>query len=648
MANLPPDRTVWLGGLPSWLSSEELYHWCCSTTWPVYAEVAPSGHSLTFGYVIYSSQEEAEEAVTALPAGVAGYRVSKRPWQGKGSVQQQLANATAASKSLAVKGMLPWQRRQQARAGSSKGAGSSKDPPRAPSTTSSDEQEESESEEDDEVIEPEGARAATLLAARRRGEALLRAEAEQKRRLKEKERAKEQKRLRRAEEEERRKRRRKEEEMIQLATRRKLPGLGDPAHPNMRCSFWVLNTAASCSTVAVASMGVMKKPAAKKAATLPPEVTEALEVVPGVEQEDDPAEKHEEEADKEADQADPEGAEEEENLERTSPGVAPGGGSGGGKTSKSLAEKAKGWAAQSATEDEGRDQVKARKYRKLCDSGAIPSHIQEAIEKSSSRSGKSKLINALFVKDGNGQLVMNPKDPVFSSTKTASHENYGKDERLGKPRHVFLWETYHGNESALQQGIDTGAVDCWTVGGVEMCSYRTLKSGMAKKVSDNHNLHGGEQKLSKGAFGEVSAALDDLSFDFDDAGSHAICDVASSSASGSKAAQKMLESGKLSDKQRAVLVEAKEAVDKLHGTGMKMAQKCKSDEDRLNFKAVLLELKDWSHKQEHALAWDELPSGEAISEQSFAAFVKEQAAAVTTLNEKVEQFRALLKTRKEL
>ncbi|CAE7251677.1 unnamed protein product [Symbiodinium sp. CCMP2592] len=599
MANLPPDRTVWLGGLPSWLSSEELYHWCCSTTWPVYAEVAPSGHSLTFGYVIYSSQEEAEEAVTALPAGVAGYRVSKR------SVQQQLANATAASKSLAVKGMLPWQRRQQARAGSSKGAGSSKDPPRAPSTTSSDEQEESESEEDDEVIEPEGARAATLLAARRRGEALLRAEAEQKRRLKEKERAKEQKRLRRAEEEER-----------------------DPAHPNMRCSFWVLNTAASCSTVAVASMGVMKKPAAKKAATLPPEVTEALEVVPGVEQEDDPAEKHEEEADKEADQADPEGAEEEENLD--------------------LAEKAKGWAAQSATEDEGRDQVKARKYRKLCDSGAIPSHIQEAIEKSSSRSGKSKLINALFVKDGNGQLVMNPKDPVFSSTKTASHENYGKDERLGKPRHVFLWETYHGNESALQQGIDTGAVDCWTVGGVEMCSYRTLKSGMAKKVSDNHNLHGGEQKLSKGAFGEVSAALDDLSFDFDDAGSHAICDVASSSASGSKAAQKMLESGKLSDKQRAVLVEAKEAVDKLHGTGMKMAQKCKSDEDRLNFKAVLLELKDWSHKQEHALAWDELPSGEAISEQSFAAFVKEQAAAVTTLNEKVEQFRALLKTRKEL
>ena len=84
MANLPADRTVWLGGLPSWLSSEDLYSWASSTTWPVFCEVAWSMHSLTHGYCIYSTAEEAQEAVQQLPTGVAGYRVSKRPWKGKG------------------------------------------------------------------------------------------------------------------------------------------------------------------------------------------------------------------------------------------------------------------------------------------------------------------------------------------------------------------------------------------------------------------------------------------------------------------------------------------------------------------------------------------------------------------------------------
>ena len=243
--------------------------------------------------------------------------------------------------------------------------------------------------------------------------------------------------------------------------------------------------------------------------------------------------------------------------------------------------------------------------------------------------------------------MMNCKDPVFSSTKEATHSNFGKDQRLGKPRHVFLWEVYHGNEAALQQGIDSGAVEVWSVGDQEMCSYRTLKSGIMKQVSDKHKLSGGDTKLNKDSFAEVAAALDSLSFDFDDSGSQPLT-LGEGGSSSSAGAQKMLESGKLNDKQRQILTEAKEAVDKLHSVGMKLAMKCSSEGDKLSFKATLLELKDWSHKQEHALAWDELPSGEAISEQTFGVFVKEQASAVTTLNEKVEQFRALLKTRKEL
>ena len=138
---------------------------------------------------------------------------------------------------------------------------------------------------------------------------------------------------------------------------------------------------------------------------------------------------------------------------------------------------------------------------------------------------------------------MNSKDPVFTSTKEASHSSFGKDQRLGKPRHVFLWEVYHGNEAALQQGIDSGAVEVWTVGDQEMCSYRALKSGIKKQVSDKHKLSGGENKLKKDSFAEVAAALDSLSFDFDDSGSQPLSLGEGGSTSSAMAPKKCLNLG---------------------------------------------------------------------------------------------------------
>ena len=57
-----------------------------------------------------------------------------------------------------------------------------------------------------------------------------------------------------------------------------------------------------------------------------------------------------------------------------------------------------------------RSQYKARKYRKLLDSGAIPQHIAEAIENCPSRNGKRKLINQLFIKDESGSGIVVASD----------------------------------------------------------------------------------------------------------------------------------------------------------------------------------------------------------------------------------------------
>ena len=59
----------------------------------------------------------------------------------------------------------------------------------------------------------------------------------------------------------------------------------------------------------------------------------------------------------------------------------------------------------------------------------------------------------------------------------------------------------------------------------------------------------------------------------------------------------------------AKISDASAAIQKLHGFAMKLVVKCANQEDRLNFKEVIMEVKKWMNKDDHILTWKELLEG---------------------------------------
>lgn len=104
----------------------------------------------------------------------------------------------------------------------------------------------------------------------------------------------------------------------------------------------------------------------------------------------------------------------------------------------------------------------------------------------------------------------------------------------------------------------------------------------------------------------------------------------------------------MTPKMKELLLDAKEAQDRLYGTSMKLLSKCSSVEDKQSFKGVVMQLKEMMTKNEHILTFEELPDDVALTPTNFHTYLKGIADLTQRLNEKVEQFRALLKTRKEL
>ena len=61
-----------------------------------------------------------------------------------------------------------------------------------------------------------------------------------------------------------------------------------------------------------------------------------------------------------------------------------------------------------------------------------------------------------------------------------------------------------------------------------------------------------------------------------------------------------------------------------------------------------MSLKEWITKNEHLLTWEEFPDDKALTPTSFQEYMSKQADETVKLNEQVEQFKALLRTRNEL
>lgn len=304
------------------------------------------------------------------------------------------------------------------------------------------------------------------------------------------------------------------------------------------------------------------------------------------------------------------------------------------------------------TEQEKRQRGKSKKFKKMADAGAIPDHIWEMFSKEAAkhpkpRQFKTQLINKLFKEDGSGGYIMCAEDPWFQQQKEIFHKRYGKDEQQGTPKDVFLYQVFHGNKDALEQAIQNGSVQQWQQDGVPFCGYRKTKAGIENAGQDTTKIGAKEVKLDGSQYQALSKAFKTLSWSF---GDQQLCDggTGGGAPSSSSGQRRAVEDVGLTKEMITTLQDAKNAQEKLHATAMKLLNKCSSVADQQEFKATVKALKDWSQKNEYVLAWKrELPDETPLTPTNFRAFITDQAEPTRKLNEEVEKFKALLKTRGE-
>ena len=300
---------------------------------------------------------------------------------------------------------------------------------------------------------------------------------------------------------------------------------------------------------------------------------------------------------------------------------------------------------------EKRGPGKTKKYRKLCDSGAIPAHILDLIEHQSKKSNnpraeKTALINGLFIKDSKGQYQIQPNQPQFESAKEAYSKKYGRDESSGMPRAVMLWQVFHGSEDALKSAIADGSIQEYDCDGVPYCAFRKTIAGVEKANLSTQKVSAGAVDISNDQYQCLTKAFSTMAWSF---GSKQDGIESGEPRPGKgSSASKSLENVGLTDKMSQVVAEAKGAHERLLGTALKLSHKCSNDSDRKQFKATILKIRSWIQANDNILMWKEFEDDTPLTPSNFQKYMDQQASETNSINEQVEQFKALLRTRKEL
>ena len=265
------------------------------------------------------------------------------------------------------------------------------------------------------------------------------------------------------------------------------------------------------------------------------------------------------------------------------------------------------------------------------------------------RAEKTKLINGLFIKDDKGQYKMQPNQPVFENAREAYSKKYGKEESSGCPRAVMLWQVFQGNEMALTSAIADGSIQEYDLDGVPYCAFRKTKAGTEKANLSTQRLSAGEVEISNDQYHTLTKAFQSMAWSF---GSKQDC-IESGEAQGPQvgkksSSSKALEDVSLTEEMSKLVAEAKGAHERLLGTALKLLGKCSNDQDRKRFKQTILKIRSWVNANDNLLMWKEFEDDTPLTPSNFQKYMDSQANETRAINEEVEQFKALLRTRKEL
>ena len=144
-------------------------------------------------------------------------------------------------------------------------------------------------------------------------------------------------------------------------------------------------------------------------------------------------------------------------------------------------------ATQDADESEGRDRSKAKRFKKLLETGSLPEQVLEAWSRCGSRHEQTATIKTLF-KMENNRLVMTedytlPKMYQHKQQYTSSEAALSNKDGFGK---LIFKKRNNLSEEELQECLRDGSVVKWQSGDIDLYAARNIQitKGAEKKVSD--------------------------------------------------------------------------------------------------------------------------------------------------------------------
>lgn len=157
---------------------------------------------------------------------------------------------------------------------------------------------------------------------------------------------------------------------------------------------------------------------------------------------------------------------------------------------------------------EKRNYGKARKFARATQAGEIPDAIKEMYQNASKYSKqprlfRTELVNRLFKKTSKGEFVLCHEDPAFTSWKRNIDTKFTTADSVGVPYMVILWQTFQGQEHALQEALKRG--DIYESHG--LYHHKRLTAGRSKSTTDNMQLDAGKVDLDIDQFAGMSSFL---------------------------------------------------------------------------------------------------------------------------------------------
>ena len=284
-------------------------------------------------------------------------------------------------------------------------------------------------------------------------------------------------------------------------------------------------------------------------------------------------------------------------------------------------------------EEDPRDKGKGQKFAKVKQN--LPPHIldlyeNEAKKHSSPREFRTQIINKLFTRLPNGQLQLNCTAPIFEEHKCMMEKKYGSDEHKALPRSIMRGKYFSNDNAALDAAVAEGSVKVTVVDGSEFFAFRVLRAGTEKSTNMTQTIKGA-MKISGDQYSVMASTIAGLGWSFDFA---------------SKAPQKLLDSGKLSDAMTLVLGQAKDSNEKLHKESMKILSKLTPSSTLFApLKKGVTTMDKNLGAIVHVLTWKELPDETAVTKEKFDKFIYEVAEATEKMNELVLTTKAALKSK---